>query len=355
VTRRLLWVSLPDQRPRRELWWLSQVPGTHVTALAATPPDGDVEWHPSRYVRPVRRFVEAGALAWIRGLAAMAPNYDWVASLELCSLVTGQAAVYKRRHGLRQAVITWENLTHQPLYHLPPYREAFRRSLDADLFICPVVAARQHLLEHGVDDERISVVAPGVDASTFHPAESPVTEPVAVFTSPLAANKGIDTVLHAFAVARRSVPEARLLVMGAGPMESMVRRAAADSRSGIELVPPGDAEAVAETLRRGSVFVTAPRSTWKWNEQFGLAYLEAMATGLPIVTTVCGTNGEAVRAPNVRTANNPEALGAALTRFLVDESLRRTVGAHNRTRALREHDLTRSCTAIGAAFARHEP
>ena len=71
--------------------------------------------------------------------------------------------------GLRQAVITWENLVRQPLYYLPPYRQAFRRALDADMFICPVEAARQHLLEHGVDDERISVVVPGVDTSTFRP------------------------------------------------------------------------------------------------------------------------------------------------------------------------------------------
>jgi phosphatidyl-myo-inositol dimannoside synthase len=354
VTRRLLWVSLPDQRPRRELWWLSQMPETHVTALAAMRPEGGVEWRPSRYVRPIRRFVEAGALAWIRGLSALPPNFDWVASLELCSLVTGQAASYARRHGLRQAVITWENLTHQPLYHLPLYHQAFRRALEADLFICLVQAARQHLLEHGVDEERISVVLPGVDTSTFHPGERLVTEPVAVFTSPLAANKGIDTVLDAFALVRRSVPEATLLVMGAGPMEAMVRRAAADPRSRVEMIPQGDSDAVARTLRRGSVFVTAPRATWKWNEQFGLAYLEAMATGLPVVTTVCGTNGEAVQAPNVRTANNPEALSAALIRFLADESLRRKVGAENRTRVLAEHDLGASFAAMGAAFGRRE-
>jgi glycosyltransferase involved in cell wall biosynthesis len=170
----------------------------------------------------------------------------------------------------------------------------------------------------------------------------------------LAANKGIDTVLHAFALVRRSVPEATLLVMGAGPMEAMVRHAAADPRSGVEMVPQGDSDAVARTLRRGSVFVTAPRATWKWNEQFGLAYLEAMATGLPVVTTVCGTNGEAVQPPNVRTANNPEALSAALIRFLADESLRRKVGAENRTRVLAEHDLAASCAAMGAAFGRRE-
>src|SRR6185312_13821627 len=57
--------------------------------------------HPAdRARRPVRRFVEAGALAWVRELDALPPAYDWVGSLELCSLVTGQAAGYARRHRL---------------------------------------------------------------------------------------------------------------------------------------------------------------------------------------------------------------------------------------------------------------
>ena len=72
-----------------------------------------------------------------------APAYDWVGSLELCSLVTGQAAAYARRHRLRQVVLTWENDPRQPLYAVPPYRAALRRSLHtADLFLCLVDAAR---------------------------------------------------------------------------------------------------------------------------------------------------------------------------------------------------------------------
>ena len=69
MTRRLLWASLADQRPGRELSWLARMPATKVTALAATEPAGDVAWLPASYRRPVRRFVEAGALAWVNELA----------------------------------------------------------------------------------------------------------------------------------------------------------------------------------------------------------------------------------------------------------------------------------------------
>ena len=349
LCRRLLWLSLPDQRPRRELYWMSLMPGTRVTALAAQRPYGDIDWVPARYRRPVRRFVEAGALAWARDLERLDPRQDWVASLELCSLVTGQAGRWARQHGVRQAVLTWENLVHQPLYRVPPYRDAFRRSLDADLLLCLVESARQHLLEHGVDDSRIRVVRPGVDTGLFHPADEPVTDPVAIFVSPLAANKGIDTVLAAMAHVRRVVPEARLLVMGRGPMEPLVRTAGADA--GVTMLGPGSAEDVAAALRSASVFVTAPRSTWKWNEQFGLAYLEAMASGLPVVTTVCGTNHEAVQPPNLRTANSAEALAEGLLAFLADPGHAVEVGKLNRAHVLANHELAAQCRAMGEAFA----
>jgi glycosyltransferase involved in cell wall biosynthesis len=312
-----------------------------------------VDWLPGRYRRPIRRFVEAGALAWQRDLDRVRPDFDWVASLELCSLVSGQAGRWARRHGVRQAVVTWENLVHQPLYHLPPYREAFRRSLDADLLVCWVQASRQHLLEHGVDDERIRVVLPGVDTELFHPADQPVEDPVAVFVSPLAGNKGIDTVLDAMRLVRGTVPEARLLVMGRGPLEHLVRKAAA-ADDGVEYLGVGSASDVAETLRSAAVFVTAPRSTWKWNEQFGLAYLEAMSSGLPVVTTVCGTNHEAVPAPNVRTSNSPEALAEGLQRMLGDPVERARVGAWNRRHVLADHELATQCGRLGEAFASRE-
>jgi glycosyltransferase involved in cell wall biosynthesis len=355
VTRRLLWASLADQRPGRELSWLARMPGTKVAALAATEPDGDIAWLPATYRRPVRRFVEAGALAWVNELADAAPAYDWCASLELCSLVTGQVADYTRRHGLRQAVLTWENDPRQPLYRLPPYRGATRRALDgADLFVCLVRAAADHLRVLGVDEDRIRVVYPGADLRLFRPAAEPVAAPVLAFVSPLAPNKGIDRVLDAFALVRRRVPEARLRVLGDGPLAGLVRRAAAEPASGVDYLGRGDSLLVAGVLREAAVFVTAPRSTWKWSEQFGLAYLEAMACGLPVVTTVSGTNHEIVVPPNERVVDDPEALAAALVGLLEDPARRAEVGAGNRRHVERHHEVGAQCARLEAAFAEVE-
>jgi phosphatidyl-myo-inositol dimannoside synthase len=344
--RRLLWASLADQRPGREQRWLSLLPDTRLTALSGTSPLPPADWIPATYRRPVRRFVEAGALAWVRELDTVPPVYDWVGSLELCSLVTGQASRYAQRHGVRQVVVTWENDPRQPLYALPPYRTALRRALDtADLFLCMIDSAADHLRVLGVDEDRIRVVKPGIDTTLFRPAPEPVAGPVIAFVSPLAANKGIDRVLDAFALVRKKVPEARLQVLGAGPLESMVRTQC------VEPMGFGDPARVASVLRQAAVFVTAPRSTWKWSEQFGLAYLEAMACGLPIVTTVCGTNHEIVVPPNERVVDDAEALAEALIGFLADPARRAAVGAQNRRHVEEHHELGRQCARMGQALA----
>ncbi|WP_433954700.1 glycosyltransferase family 4 protein [Janibacter indicus] len=359
--RRMLWVSLPDQRARRELYWMSLMPGTRVRAMARQEPVGDIEWIPSTYRRPITRFVEAGALAWVRGLDEQPPQeFDWVTSLELCSLVTGQASRWRRAaraSGARrplQAVITWENLPDQPLYKVPPYRQALNSCRDADLLLCMVDAARDHLLANDFDDELIRVVKPGVDTEVFHPAERPVEEPVVVFASPLADNKGIDRVLDAMAIVRREIPEARLRVAGRGPLEHLVRAAADDPASGVELVGSLDTAGVADLMRSAAVFTTAPRPTWKWTEQLGLAYLEAQACGLPVVTTRCGTNDEAVQPPNSLVDDDVEELAEALLAFLRDPAHRAAVGAANRNHVVAHHDLATQCVAMGAAFAEIE-
>jgi phosphatidyl-myo-inositol dimannoside synthase len=352
VDLQLTWFMLPGQRPFRELHWLSRMPGAGITAVGGPRPPEDVAFVARPYRQLTRRFVEAGALGWLRGLDSVPLAPGWLASLELCSLVTGQVSALARRGGQRQAVLVWANDPTIPLYRLPPYRQALRRARSADLFLCFVEAARQHCLALGLEAERCAVVLPGVDTELFHPPAEPVAEPVAMFASPLAGNKGIDRVLEAHRLVRRRLPEARLEVLGRGPLERLVRLQAERPGSGVRFLGAGDRGLVAETLRRAAVFVTAPRPTPVWNEQFGLAYVEAMASGLPVVTTVCGSNHEAVREPNLRVPDDAEALAEALLAFLGDPDRRARTGAANRQLVLERHQLDCQCQRLGEVFRR---
>jgi phosphatidylinositol alpha-1,6-mannosyltransferase len=76
-----------------------------------------------------------------------------------------------------------------------------------------------------------------------------------------------------------------------------------------------------------------------------------MATGLPVVTTRCGTNDEAVIPGNLLVEDSAEALADGLVTVLTDRALRASVGRVNRLHVETHHDLTTQCERMGEAFA----
>ena len=347
----LLWLTLPESRPGRELSWLAAMPDASVTAVGETSTGDPVPFIERPYRRLTRRFVEAGALAWFRDLDTVDTGrpVDWVASLELCALVTGQARPLAKRLGARQAILTWGNDARNPLYRIPPYHQALKRSEGVDLVVCLIEAARDHCLELGYFPEQLAVVLPPLDTERFRPPAEPVEEPIAAFISPLATNKGIDRVLDAWPLVTAEVSEAKLVVAGRGPLEGLVRERAAQDRS-IEFLGSLPGDGVAELLRTVSTFVTAPRPTRVWNEQFGLAYVEAMASGVPVVTTECGTNHEAVLAPSIRVPDDVFALAEGMIHFLGDPGLRRSISGELRDVVVARFERRQQLAALRAAF-----
>lgn len=176
------------------------------------------------------------------------------------------------------------------------------------------------------------------------------TGPVVLFLGRLSWVKGVDVLIDAYAVARRSVPEARLVI--AGPdQESLgtaLRRRAEQQGIGRETVFTG--------LLLGDDYRAALAAADVWalashSESFGIAAAEAMAAGLPTVVSdrvPLAVDIEAAAAGMVAPVD-ADAFGAAIARLLGDAALRAELSVTARKFAQR-YDWKHVAEQLAAAY-----
>jgi phosphatidylinositol alpha-1,6-mannosyltransferase len=161
--------------------------------------------------------------------------------------------------------------------------------------------------------------------------------PVVVCVSRLVPRKGQDTLILAMPRILREVPDAALLIVGGGPyrgeLEKLARRtgvAAAVRFTGAvpwEELPAhygaGDVFAMPCRTRRGGLDV----------EGLGIVYLEASATGLPVIAGDSGGAPDAVLDGEtgwVVAGGSPEQSAERVVTLLHDPELRRRMGERGR-------------------------
>jgi glycosyltransferase involved in cell wall biosynthesis len=158
--------------------------------------------------------------------------------------------------------------------------QAYRQ---ARIVVAVSTRIRQELIQIGVPEDRIRVIWNGVDPEEFSPRAAdrgpfglPATAPAALFVgdirSPL---KNMDTLLHAL----KETPDLHLAVAGdlrESPYPPLTARLGLAER--VHFL--GSRSDVPELMRAVDFFVLPSRY-----ESFSLVLLEAMASGLPVVTT----------------------------------------------------------------------
>jgi len=240
-------------------------------------------------------------------------------------------------------------------YLLGPFRyvdRAFARHTRRLIAISDAV--RVFLEAAGHDARKLTTVRYGLDEvpaapSMPTPAQAgiPGGVPLAVAVGRLIAQKDHATLLRAFALARERIPNARLAILGSGPLESETRALSRDLGLEGAVSLPGRT-AVSDWLERADVFV----HTSRW-EGFGIVLLEAMLAGLPVVATrvsavpevvISGETGALVEAGDV------EGVARELARLLGDEELRRRLGAAGRERARTEFSVGRMAERTIAVY-----
>lgn len=174
-----------------------------------------------------------------------------------------------------------------------------------------------------------------IDDSPSRPGDGGL--PTILCVARLMRAKGVFDLVRALPLVQRRL-HCRLILAGEGPEREGLRQLAVDLDvvGSVELPGYVEGEELAELYRRADVFAL-PTSL---SEGFPTAILEAMAAGLPIVTTP--SRGPLDHLVEGRHAlfvppHDLEALAASLTRLLADDELRRSMGEANR-RKVREFE-----------------
>jgi phosphatidyl-myo-inositol dimannoside synthase len=144
--------------------------------------------------------------------------------------------------------------------------------------------------------------------------------------------KGHDQLIACWAKVVSAVKGARLVIAGAGPDASRLRKSAAESpaKDSIEFLGFVREDDMAALWRRAHVFAMPSRG-----EGFGLVYIEAMRYGVPVIASIHDAgqevNVDGETGYNV-SLDRHGALGDRLVELLSSPSLLRQMGAAGRAR-----------------------
>lgn len=233
-----------------------------------------------------------------------------------------------------------------------PALTAVCRALASRIVACSVATARD---TPGVDPARVTVVPNALDPrfATAPPAGPRADPPFIVTAGRLHPDKGLDVAIDALALARREVPDLRLVVLGDAtpgwehyPAELRRRAAARGVGDAVELA--GYTARPELRWAGAGAYVQASR-----HEPFGIAVAEAMAVGLPVVVSDAGGLPELVlggRLGLVVPAGDAAALAAAVVRLVTDTALAERLATAARAHALATWTPERLAAAVATVY-----
>lgn len=190
----------------------------------------------------------------------------------------------------------------------------------------------------GIQNRQFSLIYPAVDTGYFAPGSPGAIEPgLVLFVNSLNPKKGIEQLIDAMNVVFTRDSSARLAVIGGSPGASnsyrveLENRVRPEFRHRVEFAGRIPREEVLHWLQRASICCYPSHM-----ETFGIAVVEAMSAGKPVIYTTKGPGPEVVE-HNVSgllcDPMNVDSLASSILKLLADPSHARALGEKARERA----------------------
>ncbi|HSF06698.1 MAG TPA: glycosyltransferase family 4 protein [Methylomirabilota bacterium] len=198
---------------------------------------------------------------------------------------------------------------------------------------------------YGVEAARLAVVPEPIDLAEWRrlfgqAQRGPAARPTILCVARMYPRKRVEDLLEAASTLRRRIPTVQIRIVGHGPEWARLQSRHARLDLGDTVVFLGEVPRSTLAVEYMGAHCFCLPSV---QEGFGLAFVEAMAAGLPVVACRAGAIPEVVldrRTGLLVAPRRPAELAQALETVLGDEGLRKTLGEEGRRR-VDDFDLDR--------------
>ncbi|WP_167711666.1 MULTISPECIES: glycosyltransferase family 4 protein [unclassified Thermococcus] len=217
------------------------------------------------------------------------------------------------------------SLKYKPVYNDITYivaKAIEKRSFkNIDHLIVPRLDLKKYLCDHGIPSSKISVIPNGVDTELFRPDPDIVKENIILFVGRGTVAKGFDTLIQATKYLEKGIRVVAVVTRVEKKLYWLGKKA------GIEFIFNLTHQELAKIYQRSKIFILP-----SLDEVQPLTVLEAMASGLPVITTPVGSGGIVEHEKNgfIVPLKSPKELGETVNMLIQDNALVDKIGKRNR-------------------------
>jgi len=265
-----------------------------------------------------------------------------------------QAAKLRARGKIKKLICTWwETIPFNNEGTSAKKRIKEYTMNQVDLFITYSAKAKMCLEKEGVPSKKIHMIPLGIDIAIFHPQpESKSKVFTILFVGRLVEEKGILDLYDAFKIILKSESNIVLRIIGSGPLEntlnSAIKKDGLLSKISIETMAYRD---IPQAYQQAHVLCVPSKTTETWEEQYGMVFIEAMASGLPIVSYNTGAISEVVGEAGLLAQEGDVAgLATMIIRIIRERELGVKLGTIGRERAEDKFDAEKTAAKIKKVY-----
>jgi len=293
-----------------------------------------------------RKSYSCTSFAKFENLDKALADQDIIITHELWNFFSRQTVEIAKKQNKFVATIVFEIMPNNFFFsHIRPYSSNIKIVKEkTDFFIAQTKKAKDYLLSNGINAKKIVLIYPGIILEKFIHEKRYVNDNVKILFVGNFIQKGLEDMLRLFVELNKKIRNVDLWIVGTGPLYILNKINELQKNYNIKYLGVIDHKKIHKIYENCDIFCTLSKDMKRFGikyteEQFGYAYVEAMASGLPIISTNAGAIPEILGKNNfiVDKKDTSNALDY-LIELIEDEKLRKQIGKENVERAKKYFD-----------------